>query len=1047
MFSNRFLDGLDGRQKLLVIVLVLTIIGIPVSYIIGKLPLALLLSGVICIIIFIAQFVWTSPNYGKVRVSLAALNLVGSVSLAIISVRLSLVLSLLQRIKSDDLESQWLKTFIEWSIKILELLTEVPIEVTIIVVVYNLLSIWLILQLWRENTAMPKNPVPFEKKFSETQDKNRLEALHSTLKSHLESLNSQAKWEDPDFVPLEAKVQFVSGKKNPKKIVDLLTAIKKDTESKVFFVLGDPGSGKSFALRTLAYQLLDEVDITSCLPIYINLKEWAASKTWSRQNPPKNEDLKQFILKNLRSRCNGNIRRFLDDHFESMLKENRFFLLLDSFDEIPAVLDVKESSDLINKLSEEIAIFLAGLPSTRCVITSRLSRKLTLNPKRRGSLKISKLEIRPFSDAQIEEVLKSQGALSEDTITELFKDRPELISLARNPFTAALIRGYVIENNGSLPEDRIQLYEQYIRDRLSKCQDKLDDFKISKDEVIKGAQEIAWLMFTSENYGLEITKLDLRRELPQEIQVNAIVEILWDAGLARLGGDRKNNFSFVHRRFSEYFVAKYLLEYCLNPRSNLVRQERIFDESGLVRLEKIFDESSWRDALVLYCEVAPKEEAQRIANYCWQEITKTEQSLSAMDQTTLMRSVYSLRFLADAFSSRRKDIEQIQKELTKFIGKQVKQKTNLLAAKLSVEAVGILTDKQIELVILKALRRNNDWISETAIRSCRHLPKIRKTLELTLIDYLESIPFLEFLRRQKEIVFSFKLADGFTRIRKYCEARTFDHWFLIVMFVLNICLSPQFSSILLFIFMGFVAWDKLINISIGATKSAINAYISISRFLGLGASFIEIQLLYDKHNDLSNILYSIYHPHDLLISVLLIIEIIFLISLISWYRLPDIRERLLKNYQKYVNKKTILLSITVLLSITILSFSSIRSSNIFVDLIKKITPILLNVSLVLLLLFIVVLLISSSLSLIDWQLLVSIKKCNTRIQDKKDIERYFTKFETSRFRYKFVCFIRDQDIIPQGSWTGNGPPTKKYPDDASILLAQLAEEWMEEQYK
>jgi len=43
-------------------------------------------------------------------------------------------------------------------------------------------------------------------------------------------------------------------------------------------VLGEPGYGKSTALRKLANMLLAEVYKTNKIPIYINLKDWQVDK-------------------------------------------------------------------------------------------------------------------------------------------------------------------------------------------------------------------------------------------------------------------------------------------------------------------------------------------------------------------------------------------------------------------------------------------------------------------------------------------------------------------------------------------------------------------------------------------------------------------------------------------------------------------------------------------------------------------------------------------------------------------------------------------------
>ena len=81
------------------------------------------------------------------------------------------------------------------------------------------------------------------------------------------------------------------------------------------------------------------------------------------------------------------------------------------------------------------------------------------------------------------------------------------------------------------------------------------------------------------------------------------LDILKFARLGRVGSGDENQFSFVHRRFCEYFAVK----------------KRMNDDVK-IKYDSIPEDSQWRDALVLYCEVAHRGHAQEIAEYCWKTI-------------------------------------------------------------------------------------------------------------------------------------------------------------------------------------------------------------------------------------------------------------------------------------------------------------------------------------------------------------------------------------------------------------------------------------------
>src|SRR5215204_3712309 len=129
----------------------------------------------------------------------------------------------------------------------------------------------------------------------------------------------------------------------------------------------------------------------------------------------------------------------------------------------------------------------------------------------------------------------------------------------------------------------------------------MDEYKQDQSAVIACATAIAGYMFQQPDTGLEVRIRDLENALPQ-YQVADIVEVLVAARIGRRSGSTRGRFSFVHRRFNEYFFVRFL------------RQSTV-----QLQLEAIPTDSKWRDSLVLYTEVAPAEEAKKIATYCWDE--------------------------------------------------------------------------------------------------------------------------------------------------------------------------------------------------------------------------------------------------------------------------------------------------------------------------------------------------------------------------------------------------------------------------------------------
>jgi Cdc6-like AAA superfamily ATPase len=79
--------------------------------------------------------------------------------------------------------------------------------------------------------------------------------------------------------------------------MNLFAGIKAFRRARLFLVIGDPGSGKSVALRELCRDLLEKTSQARLpLPVYLNLREWVPETRWSKEHPPTEEDLRAFVL-------------------------------------------------------------------------------------------------------------------------------------------------------------------------------------------------------------------------------------------------------------------------------------------------------------------------------------------------------------------------------------------------------------------------------------------------------------------------------------------------------------------------------------------------------------------------------------------------------------------------------------------------------------------------------------------------------------------------------------------------------------------------------
>jgi hypothetical protein len=539
--GSSFFNVMDGRQRLLALVLLLIVTTTVLSVMaLGNLTTAII--GVVILgTLWITRSVWSPDETVQTKLGTASLKVVASATIAYFKLfepdkhRLAGVAahSFGVSVPKPLLES-WVPAAIVFG------------SIAFVIVVLNFFA--------RQPLAAGGRRIPDDPALRRKNFRRRLDGFCRSLLVDLNTINYETQWSSEHFVPLDADVEVVSARRKFRRITDLLSSIRRNRNDRLFLVLGDPGSGKSVALRVLCERLLSDVNSNGKIPIYINLKEWTVRDAWSHDNPPTSVQLRSFIISNLKARLGATAIEFIDDYFPRMLDNGMFFIVFDSFDEIPAILDVNDSSWLIEQLSSVFEQFFFGGTDSKGIIASRYFRR----PRLHINNEISTLSLRPFSEPKIAKSLNSYEHIARPTINQIFSVRNDLIPLARNPFTASLIVDFLRQRRQALPDTQSDIYRSYIDHRLEVVQEVLDDNGLEVADVLACAIAMAGFMFEAPDVGLEVPVVELEKQFPQ-LRVSAVVEVLVAAKIGRRGGLARGRFSFVHRRFNEYFFVRYLV--------------------------------------------------------------------------------------------------------------------------------------------------------------------------------------------------------------------------------------------------------------------------------------------------------------------------------------------------------------------------------------------------------------------------------------------------------------------------------------------------------
>ncbi len=614
-------------------------------------------------------------------------------------------------------------------------------------------------------------------------DDVQLQEVSAEILNELKYLDQDFDFKASEFTPLNAEVTVTRSDGKVRKVDELLPSIEKDVHTKLFLVIGDPGSGKSVAMRALARRGLDQISVDDPFPIYVNLKSWVARHPWTDEALPTLDDFQEFLSDYLRYEHHPIISPFFEEHLSTLHSGGKIFWIFDSFDEIPGILDAQESSDVIKHVSRLISRFVsAGKRETsRAIIASRPTRSPILPDE-----VITRLEIRPFSDSKIVEAFRKKENFPLGLVDTLFEERPDLVPLARTPFYHGLISEFCIVNK-RLPVTQTELFDSFIENRIRKT------VVADSQALYSFCRDLAFELFDSATTGLEAPLSEIETRFAGQ-DVSKIIDLLCNVNMMRKGRPPSEMISFSHRRIQEYFVVQ-----------KLVQNNIPFD------LEWVAQDNRRRDMSVLMVELMSEDQKWNVAQLCWNEIEPgfSETNLNA---PKYRRALNCSRFLVSAFRARSSDLRDIEEKIGQLILRAMPAElvsraeymgdadrfkfydrlskysiretaeVDIVKLKHAVELVGLLSrDRLLEVSIL-ALEMGDSWIEETVINACRFQPSLSEDVMLRIWRSIVKIPGDEFRKRSNDLGFLLELSPSLREIKethfdkKVSDIRSWYRW-------------------------------------------------------------------------------------------------------------------------------------------------------------------------------------------------------------------------------------------------------------------------------
>lgn len=416
----------------------------------------------------------------------------------------------------------------------------------------------------------------------------RRQQFCGVLRSDLDAIAKAENWNDQWFTDLEAEVEaeggyysntlsrFLKRRSNGiRRVPSLIQAIQTSTE-RCMLLVGDPGCGKSVALRHLGRTLADEGNKARAanvqVPLYINLKELPACN--AEELTP--DYIENFVIEHIR-RGDSDTAAYLRDHWQDYKTKGTWFFLFDSFDEIPAVLHAPNGSQTIEQYSQALRKFMDGMGACRGVLASR-------EYKGPEALPWQKLRILPLSQQRQDELI--DNTYLNNQYKTLVRQHLATVGggIFGNPLFMSLLCRYVGDTQ-KCPANDYDLLLRHI-ERLAQRDPAyiLKQYGLNESQLLEGATLLAVLFAEEHNLSLapkhdEIDQALNVRHTILPVDLERLLSALIDVKIGRSDvkearpGDRR--FTFSHRRYQETLFVQYLAQHPQHiPTENLLLDNR-----------------------------------------------------------------------------------------------------------------------------------------------------------------------------------------------------------------------------------------------------------------------------------------------------------------------------------------------------------------------------------------------------------------------------------------------------------------------------------------
>lgn len=579
----------------------------------------------------------------------------------------------------------------------------------------------------------------------------------------LRELDRAEDWQDYRFTELEAELGTeveAEGRRKTLKVLSFLGLMHEglrhekslskalaSSREKYILIEGDPGSGKSVALRHIAEMMLaraSEVRSTkSMIPVYVNLRELKPPSV----KPIDRNLIETHVLEVLREKVDADVERFLDEQFAKGIIAGTWFFLFDSFDELPDILSSTDTDAVVKSYEFAISDFLSKPNNCRGILASRqFHGPKFLNWPRFRILRLSeRRQIKLIHRMQLQSKVEQSLRKGLETASE------GIHFMGGNPLFLGLLCKHMKRDN-PFPQAVDDVFRTYVESRLDRDKERLKKhYNLDRGQVQITAENIAFCMNAEPGLGLSPSRDQIKNamahaSLAAPRNLDTFLDALEYMKLARRGdatGTAPQTFTFAHRRLQEYLAT------CVVRRDPSRLSPRLLLTDG-----------RWRETAVAMCQNQPLlvlkpllDEAEKlIGEFCNSIPNLINDPLSYIRKTNWLsrhfgadyfpwpdQSEHVLKLLQEGFSERLMDLpDSIRLSIGKFLLSATESEI-LSDEKRSLDVAGTAPEAILVYLLKHAFASPSQWLKDAAYGQVARLGNISPDIATGIRDAISRL--------------------------------------------------------------------------------------------------------------------------------------------------------------------------------------------------------------------------------------------------------------------------------------------------------------------